>query len=102
MEPSYMLAKAFPYIATDTYTKRVAMQVNLWDTLLMPPESRVPKLPPLTERIGLNLREGTSEVLEGMMVDAECSSLTTYIRLLVEREIATCRPADFARLRGVG
>ena len=68
----------------------------------MPNERAIPKLPPLTERIGLSLGEETSEVLEGMAVDAGEPSLSVYIRLLVEREIQACRPEDFKRLRGVG
>lgn len=62
----------------------------------------IPKLPPLTERVGLTLRDGTSEVLEGMAADAGETSLAVYIRLLVEREVQVCRPADFKKLRGVG
>lgn len=72
------------------------------DTISMPKERPVPKLPPLNERIGLNLREGTSEVLESMAEDAEVETIAVYIRLLVEREVQVCRPADFKKLRGVG
>ena len=97
-----MLANALPYIVTDHRTKRVATQVKVWDTLAMPNERTVPKLPPLDERVGLNLRRGTLDVLQKMADEDGCGpSQVAYIRLLIEGVIQTRRPEDFKRLRGV-
>lgn len=68
----------------------------------MPIGKTLPKLPALSERVMVSLREGSSDVLETMASDAEYTTIASYIRGIVEREIATCRPEDFKRLRGVG
>jgi len=59
------------------------------------------RLPPLTDRTMVSFREGTLEVLDGMATDAGYKVRGDYIREILEREIANCRPADFKRLRGV-
>ncbi|MCK5088683.1 MAG: hypothetical protein KAQ88_01765 [Hyphomicrobiaceae bacterium] len=68
----------------------------------MAKDENIPRLPALTDRTMVSFREGSLEVLEGMAADAEIKGVGVYIRLLVEREIAACRPEDFKRLRGVG
>ena len=67
----------------------------------MPAKKDFPELPKLSERHTVVLRDGCGDVLTEMATDAGYSSLGVYMRALFEREIATCRPADFARLRGV-
>ena len=50
----------------------------------------------------VSFREGTLDVLDGMAADAGFKVRGDYIREILEREIAMCRPVDFKRLRGVG
>lgn len=59
------------------------------------------RLPPLTDRTMVSFRAGTLEVIDGMAAEAGYKVRGDYIREILEREIATCRPADFKRLRGV-
>lgn len=59
------------------------------------------RLPPLTDRTMVSFRAGTLEVLDTMAAEAGFKVRGDYIRELLEREIATCKPEDFKRLRGV-
>ena len=68
----------------------------------MPKEQPIPKLPLLSERVMVSLREGSTAALEAMAEKAKYTTVAAYIRGLVEREIKTCRPEDFRRLRGAG
>lgn len=67
----------------------------------MPKEQTIPRRPALTDKLMLSLAEGSTPVLEGMAKDAGFDSVSAYARGILEREIATCRPDDFKRLRGV-
>lgn len=59
-------------------------------------------LPPLSERQAVSLREGSTDVLTKMMKEEGVPTMSAFLRILIERGIQNARPADFARLRGVG
>lgn len=67
----------------------------------MESDSTFTRLPPLSDRTMIVLREGALDVLDDMAKEAGYKIRGNYIRELLEREIATCRPADFKRLRGM-
>jgi len=65
-------------------------------------DSDIPKSAVHSERMMLALLPGTAEVLSEIASDAGFSSASAFVRGLAEREIRDARPADFARIKGVG
>ncbi len=64
-------------------------------------EPTLPRYPRRTEKYNIALADGSGEVLESMMGEAGFESLADYVRAIIEGEIQSKRPEDFARLRGV-
>jgi len=59
------------------------------------------RLPPLSDRTMLSLREGTLQILDEETPKEGYKVRGDLIRHIIEDWIATRRPADFKRLRGV-
>ena len=59
------------------------------------------RLPPLSDRAMLNLREGTLAILDEETPKEGYKVRGDLIRYIIEDWIALRRPADFKRLRGV-
>lgn len=86
---------------TSDVRKGLATKRAACDYPKMQPNRKALDLPGLTERLTVVCREGTKDVLVSMAGDGGYGSLGEYMRAIFEREIATCRPEDFKRLRGV-
>jgi len=62
----------------------------------------LPRHPRLTEKHNVALAEGSTEVLLDIGREGGYKSVGEYLRALAEHQIKIMRPADFARIKGVG